>query len=222
MHIGFILDGNRRWAKKRLLPKAIGHKKGIENFENIVKICGEKEEIQTISAFALSTENLQRSEEELKNLFEIFSNFARKIEIFIKNKVHVRFLGNISLLPQDLQEDFQSLENHTKVFEGGRLNLNVCIAFGGRDEIVRAAEKVAQAHEEFTEENIEKYLDSRKSPPMDLLIRTGGKKRISNFMIWEAAYAELYFSEKMWPEFLEEDLEGALEFYKEQKRTFGK
>ena len=221
MHIGLILDGNRRWAKSLGRSVAAGHQEGIDNFERITRFAAEHPEISTISAFALSTENLQRGALELANLFSIFSSFATtKAQEMIACGGRVHVLGNLELLPKNLQKDLRELEEKTK--DGKKLVVNLCIAFGGRDEIVRAAKVLSESEEEITEDSLAHQLDSAHSPPMDLLIRTGGKKRISNFMIWEAAYAELSFSSKMWPEFTPEDLQDAIDFYKDQKRTFGK
>lgn len=221
MHIALILDGNRRWARNSGLPAAFGHKKGIENFENITRYIRKRRDIAHASAFALSTENLQRSEKELKNLFQIFKRYAQKnIPEFQEKGIRARFFGNIDLLPESLQKAFLHMEKETK--NGNALGLNICVAYGGRDEIVRAAEKLHLSDKEWTEDNLTKHLDSSPAPDVDLLIRTGGKSRISNFMLWKLAYAELYFSEKMWPEFSEADLGEAVSFYQDQKRTFGK
>ncbi len=220
MHIGLILDGNRRWAQSQGVPKMIGHKKGIENFKRIALHTFRNENVNTISAFALSTENLQRSAFELKNLFRIFLLFAKgSVAEFRENNVSVRFLGRLDLLPKNVQKSFSSLTEETA---SGVKTLNICVAYGGRDEIIRAAEKLCKAGEEWSEENFARHLDNPLSPPMDLLIRTGGKNRISNFMLWEAAYAEIYFSDKMWPDFSVNDISSALQYFKKQTRTFGK
>jgi undecaprenyl diphosphate synthase len=165
--------------------------------------------------------NLQRSETELKNLFQIFQQYAQKnISEFQEKGIRTRFFGNTTLLPGSLQKAFLQMEEETQ--KGRRMDLNICVAYGGRDEIVRAAEKLHRLNEEWTEEGLAKKLDSSPSPDIDLLIRTGGKSRISNFMLWKLAYAELCFYEKMWPEFSEEDLNEAILFYQDQKRTFGR
>lgn len=221
MHIAFILDGNRRWAKKRLLPAAIGHKKGIERFEQLIlHIAREKKDITAVTAFALSTENLNRNPKELKNLFELFLRFAAKSQEYLAENIRVRFWGNRNLLPKKLQESFAQMEEDTREATG--LQLNLCVAYGGRDAIVRAGQALAASGESWSEEALGRQLESATSPPLDLLIRTGGKYRISNFLLWEVAYAELYFSEKMWPAFDKKELEKALSFFHEQKRTFGK
>ena len=221
MHLGLILDGNRRWAKKRGLPAAMGHKRGIENFQKIVEHAAAAERIDTISAFALSTENLNRSAEELDNLFQLFAGIEEKTPRFIEHGITVRFLGNLELLPDYLVESFARVTESTSA--GSRLCVNLCVAFGGRDEIVRAASRLAaQNLSIWNEDELSAHLDSSASPPLDLVIRTGGQKRISNFMIWEAAYAEFYFTDTLWPAFTAEELEQAIAFFDEQKRNFGK
>lgn len=220
MHIGLILDGNRRWAKKCGLPAAVGHKKGIENFQSIIEFASELERVETISAFALSTENLNRSETELNNLFRLFQGIEKKIPKLVKHGICTRFLGNLDLLPNKLQESFQRVTEATKA--GKNLAVNICVAFGGRDEIIRAAKAIHNVGGEFSEENLDRHLDSHQTPLLDLVVRTGGQRRISNFMIWEAAYAELYFTDALWPEFSHDDLQQAIAFFDQQKRNFGK
>jgi len=223
MHVGFILDGNRRWAKKQGKNSFFGHQAGIKNFEEISEFCVQNSEINEISAFALSTENLKnRTKIELRNLFAIFSRFVKKNQKkFLQQKTKVKFLGNLDLLPKSLQQDFFELEKKTAKILQPNLKLNLAVAFGGRDDIFRAAEKLKNSSEKFCLENLEKFLDSGGSN-LDLLIRTGGKNRISNFMLWESAYCEIFFSEKLWPDFKIEDLQNAINFFKKTKRNFGK
>ncbi len=220
MHIGLILDGNRRWAKKHSLPTAMGHKKGIDIFQNLVEYAAELERISVISAFALSTENLQRDAKELDNLFRLFLNFEKRAPILVKKGARMRFLGNLALLPTKLRDSFARVADMTAA--GEKLVINICIAFGGRDEIVRAAESLRHSEKTITEELFQTHLDAAQTPNIDLVIRTGGQKRISNFMIWEAAYAELYFTDLLWPEFSAAELDKAIIFFDEQKRNFGK
>lgn len=220
MHIGLILDGNRRWAKSRGLPTAMGHKKGIDTFQAIIEHASEIDRIETISAFALSTENLKRDQSELDNLFRLFLSFEKRAPKLVERGARIRFFGNLALLPVDLRESFTRVESITA--EGTRLTVNICVAFGGRDEIVRGVSKLIESGESVSEQNLARYLDSVNTPEVDLIIRTGGQRRISNFMIWEAAYAELYFTDLLWPEFSAQELHKALDFFDEQKRNFGK
>lgn len=220
MHIGLILDGNRRWAKKRGLPSAFGHKKGGENFEKIASLCAGRDDIIALSVYALSTENLLRDPKELEGIFKVFYSYEKKIASLQQAGMKVKFSGNLKLLPEKLQLCFQHIEGETS--SGKKLLLQLCVAHGGKDEILRAAQKVHESREEFTVENLEKYLDSAVAPPLDLVIRTGGAQRLSNFLLWQAAYAELYFTETLWPDFDEQALEEAIGFYHAQQRNFGK
>lgn len=219
MHIAFILDGNRRWAKDNFLPEGVGHKKGIENFKKIVKECAKIEEIKEISAFALSTENLTRSKDELDNLFKIFNTFANEIKDFVDENIQIIISGRTELLPEYLQKSLNNAVKKTKK-ENPNVILNLCIAYGGKSAIVQSVKKTLKCNQEINEENIIKNMNHNLSP-IDLLIRTGNKKRISNFMLWELAYSEIFFSEKMWPAFSKRDLIEAIDFFKKQKRTFG-
>lgn len=221
MHIALILDGNRRWAKKRGYPVFFGHKKGIDNLEKILKICAKDEEIKYISAFALSTENMKRDKKELKNLFDLIERFAKKTKKFIEYQITVKPIGDFSVFPISTKNALKNLQKET--IGGKNLYFAPALHFGGRDEIVRAVNKLLKSGvKKITEDIFSKTLDTAKMPPVDLLIRTGGKNRLSNFLLWECAYAEIYFSEKMWPEFEKNDLYEAIEFFKKTQRNFGK
>lgn len=198
----------------------MGHKKGIDTFQAIIEHASEIDRIETISAFALSTENLKRDQSELDNLFRLFLSFEKRAPKLVERGARIRFFGNLALLPVDLRESFTRVESITA--EGTRLTVNICVAFGGRDEIVRGVSKLIESGESVSEQNLARYLDSVNTPEVDLIIRTGGQRRISNFMIWEAAYAELYFTDLLWPEFSAQELHKALDFFDEQKRNFGK
>ncbi|MFH1545907.1 MAG: polyprenyl diphosphate synthase [Patescibacteria group bacterium] len=219
-HLAIILDGNRRWARKRALPAAIGHQKGAENLKKLLPTFI-SHGITHLTVYALSTENLQeRSASELKNIFREIERFAKDEEIFHENKIRLQLFGEIAKFPISTKKALRNLVEHTKNYR--ELTLNLALGYGGRDEIVRAVNKFAETGQRATEKNFGKFLDSGDQPDPDLLIRTGGKRRISNFLIWQLAYAELYFTEKMWPQFDEAELEKALKWFQEQKRTFGK
>ncbi|PCI25490.1 di-trans,poly-cis-decaprenylcistransferase [Candidatus Peregrinibacteria bacterium] len=217
MHVAAIMDGNRRWAVTQGWKKIIGHKYGVKSLENMLRWCRELD-VKTFSVYALSTENLARSELEVGHLFALLGDFSSNISFFLDLDISVKMMGNLDLLPEKLQRTLKNLEDQTK--QCGSLDFQVCIAYGGKDEIIRAARKICDAGEEITEENLEKYLDSPAQP--DLIIRTGGNKRLSNFLMWQSAYSELYFIDKYWPEFEKNDLVQALDFYHNQKRNFGK
>ncbi|MBU5689186.1 MAG: di-trans,poly-cis-decaprenylcistransferase [Candidatus Aenigmarchaeota archaeon] len=216
-HIAVIIDGNRRWAKKHGLKPWKGHKKGAENIKNFLKWCLE-EDIKEVSVYVLSTENLNRSKEELDKLFELFkkffSEYFNKDSFIDKNEVKVRFAGDFSKLPKDIIEIMNKVMKKTEKYN--KKILNVLIAYGGRYDIVQAAKKCKN----FSEKELEKNL--LVSEPVDLVIRTGGYNRLSNLMLWQCAYAELYFTKKLWPDFRKKDFIKALKWFKNIKRNFGK
>ena len=217
MHLAIIMDGNRRFAKLNGLTKYIGHKMGVELLERVIDWCP-KYGIDTLTVYALSTENLKREEEELKNLFDLIRDFARKTDVFMNNNVQMRMLGNFEGIRDDTSEALKNLESVTK--ENTKFLFQVCVNYGGRDEIIRAIKKLNESGDDVNEENLSKYLDSSLVP--DLILRTGGNKRLSNFLLWQSAYSELLFLEKHWPEFSEKDLENAVKYFNEQQRRFGK
>jgi len=217
MHIAAIMDGNRRWAQKNKWKKFLGHQKGVQVLEDIVLACPQYD-IKVFTVYALSTENLQRASQELNDLFKIIIDFCQKKENFKKNNIKVKILGNIKLLPSKVQESLFQLETYTNNSSG--LLFQICLAYGGRNEIIRSMKKTMKNKEEINEKNIQKNLDSESEP--DLIIRTGGHQRLSNFLIWQGAYSEFLFLDKMWPDFTKKDLEEAICYFKKQKRNFGK
>ncbi len=221
MHIGLIMDGNRRWAKNLGKNKFFGHKKGVENLEMFTEICADDPEIKILTVYTLSTENMNREQKELDNLFALLEKFAKKWKKFVKNGIRVKIFGDVSKLPKSCQKALKELEEKTK--NGEKLIFCPAINYGGRDEIIRAVNKLfKKIPQKITEKDLEKFLDTEDLPAINLVIRTGGKKRLSNFMLWQSAYAELYFLDKMWPEFTEKDLQEAIFYYKSVQRNFGK
>jgi undecaprenyl diphosphate synthase len=218
MHIAFIPDGNRRWAKSRGLASSLGHYQGSENFGKILEAC-HKLKVNTVSLWVLSTENyLNRSPEEIDYLLNLLTDFTTsKRKQLLKNKISLKVHGRIQDLPADKIKPVLDLVDETKDFK--EFELNVFINYGGRDEIVRAAQK-ASLEGEITEQTLQDNLDLNDQP--NLIIRTGGHSRISNFLLWQGAYSEWYFSDKLWPDFSSKDLESAIEFYNSQDRNFGK
>jgi undecaprenyl diphosphate synthase len=220
MHIGIIMDGNRRFAKINGLEIAIGHQKGLENLVELAEGCVGLG-IDTLTVYALSTENFtKRSKFELENIFRVMKRGIKQFKHKLVGKnVRVRIMGTLQRLPNDLQEAAENLVESTK--EGTKLLIQVCLNYGGREEIARAAQKAMENGETIiTEAVIEKYLDSSLQP--DLIIRPGGEMRVSNFLPWQGAYSELYFSDKNWPEFKLEDLAIAVSNYESRQRRFGK
>ena len=219
-HLALILDGNRRWARRRGLPRFVGHRRGVENLRKLLPVFVENG-ITHLTAYALSTENLAgRNPSELKSLFELVEKFAADDAVFFENKIRVNIFGELKKFPTSTKKVLRDLVERTKKHEN--LVLNLPLGYGARSEIVRAANELVKSGRRATEQNFAKFLFSENQPDPDLLIRTGGSKRLSNFLLWQLAYSEFYFSEKMWPEFDAAELETALEFFREQKRNFGK
>ena len=226
-HIAVIPDGNRRWAKKQGLPTLAGHKEGVENFRRLLSACAERG-VQYVSFYAFSTENWKRSEKEVQGLMRLMLQYLKNFDkVMGKNKSKVRFLvaGERSLLSKELREGIEIMERET----AGNTDLTavICINYGGRDEIVHAARKLANQvaegvlkPEDITEDRLGDALYTQLPDP-DLLIRTSGEERISNFMLWQLAYAEFYFTPALWPEFSEEELDRAIETYNNRQRRFG-
>ena len=213
------MDGNRRYAKKNLLETFQGHKKGVDSLANIINLCP-KYNIDTLTVYAFSTENKnQREEVEVNNLFKIMINSIRKYKRnLIGKNVRVRILGKLQKLPQSLQDSLEDITESTKL--GTKLLLQVCLNYGGRSEIIEAVNKAIQDGETvITEEMISSKLYSNLEP--DIIIRPGGEYRLSNFLTWQSVYSELYFTETLWPNFDENDLAEALNFYHSRQRRFG-
>lgn len=220
-HIAIIMDGNRRWAVERNLDPVEGHRGGVEALENTVK-AAVRMGIKYLTVYALSTENLkERSKFEISILFSLIKQgLKEKLPALAENGVHIRFLGAIDRLPADTQQTLAEFEEKLSINK--RLYLNVALNYGGRDEIVQAVRKVNKPSREIEESDIEKNLYTASLPDPELIIRTGGQKRLSNFLLWQSSYAELIFTDIYWPDFDEGQLKKALEEYSERKRNFGK
>ena len=219
-HIAIIMDGNGRWAKSRLMPRSFGHKQGMERMIGLMEHAFEIG-VDYITVYALSTENLKRPKEELEGLFDLFrKHFKPYLSKICAKGVRLRTLGNISLLPEDVQKILREAEVETACFTGKGINVAVC--YGARDELVRAVNLAVERGEKVTEESLAQLLYTYDQPDPDLIIRTGKEVRLSNFLLYQAAYAELYFSDKMFPEFSDEDLEEAVLEYSRRTRRFGK
>ena len=220
-HVAIIMDGNGRWAKQRLLPRLAGHKKGAERMIGLVRHAFELG-VKHITLYALSTENLKRPKEELDGLFELFRKYVNDYQSKVHGKEKIRFraLGDSSLLPQDIQKLLREAEERTAEFRERSVNVAVC--YGGRDEIVRAVNEAVKKGENVTKESFSTLLYTAEVPDPDLIIRTGKEKRLSNFLLYQAAYAELYFSSKMFPDFTNREFDKAIEDYQTRTRRFGK
>jgi undecaprenyl diphosphate synthase len=217
-HVAIIMDGNGRWAKKRHLPRALGHKKGVEVVRNIVRAAGDLG-LEALSLYAFSSENWKRPEDEINDLMGLLRAFIKSdIEEFAANDVRLKIIGNYKALAPDivaLIDDAMARTAHNK-----RTTLAVALNYGSQDEIVRAA-NAAAGQGAITAETIAAHLDTADLPPLDLLIRTSGEQRLSNFMLWQAAYAEFWFTDTLWPDFTKEELAQALAAFAGRERRFG-
>lgn len=219
-HIAFIMDGNGRWATKRMLPRAVGHKSGAENFRRIVNYCGDIG-IKVVTVYAFSTENWGRPRDEVESLMRLLSDYldtcVREMEI---HKVRYKFIGDTSVFSPEIKAKMQNVE---KLSAGYELLLNVGLNYGSRAEITHAFNVLAQkGMKNITEDDISSALYTAGCPDPDLIVRTGGDIRLSNFLLWQAEYSELYFTDILWPDLTFSDVDNiVLEFYK-RKRRYGK
>ena len=219
-HIAIIMDGNGRWAKKRMMPRSMGHKYGMERMIGLMEHAFDLG-VNYITVYALSTENLKRPKEELDGLFNLFrNNFKEMMGRVCARGVRLRALGDVSLLPDDIVKILRESEEETAKYEGRGINIAVC--YGARDEIVHAVNAAVAQGEKVTEESFARLLYTKDLPDPDLIIRTGKEVRLSNFLLYQAAYAELYFSDKMFPEFSDKDLDKAIVAFSKRTRRFGK
>ena len=225
-HIAIIMDGNGRWAKKRGLPRTAGHKSGVEALREVIKACSDLE-VRFLTLYAFSTENWKRPEDEVSTLMQLLVSYLRKeIGELNKNHVRIRTIGDIKKLPSIAINEVESAIELTKNNTG--LNVNIALNYGGRDEIVHAVKNLASdiLIEKFTVDEInddlfEQYLYTKDIPDPDLIIRPSGELRISNFLLWQAAYSEFWFSDIYWPDFGRAHLLSAINDYQKRDRRFG-
>lgn len=220
VHVGIIMDGNGRWAQRRGLPRIEGHREGAKVTEKVV-IAASEMGIKYLSLYAFSTENWKRPKEEVNFLFHLMYEYVKsKLPLFLENNVHFRAMGRLWELPDYLQEGFKEMEERTARCNG--MVAVFAVNYGGKQEILDAINKAIKAGEkEITEEVLRKYLYIPELPDLDLLIRTSGELRISNFLLWQSAYTELWFTETLWPDFTEEEFKKAIEDFKRRERRFG-
>ncbi len=222
LHVGVIMDGNGRWAKKRGLPRTAGHSKGAKVFKSIVedfRALG----VKYVTFYAFSTENWKRPKEEVNALMELLDKYLDDIRSMAQKNTRVFFAGDKSAFSEDMQRRMTDIEQVSENNDG----LYICVAlnYGGRDEIVRAAKSIASKYssalDTVGEEEFGRELYTCFMPDVDLIIRTGGEQRLSNFLIWQSAYAELYFTDVLWPDFNRKELAAALDWYSQRNRRFG-
>jgi tritrans,polycis-undecaprenyl-diphosphate synthase [geranylgeranyl-diphosphate specific] len=227
-HVGIITDGNRRYASDNGLDSNLGHVKGKEKLEEVLEWCMEIG-TRVVTVYAFSTENFKRNPEEVEFLFNLISNALLNLiedQRVIKNKIKVKIIGNISTLPEYLRSSIEKVELATANYDGYKLN--IAVAYGGREEIIEAIRKIAIEYkdgkismDDINEENFRKYLYDGTIPDPDLILRTSGEERISNFLLWQGAYSELYFSDVFWPDLRKLDFLRAVRAYQTRKRRYG-
>ena len=226
-HIAIIMDGNGRWAKKRAMPRTFGHKKGAENVVNITRAMKESG-IKFLTLYAFSTENWQRSEDEVKALMDLLREYLDKeFKERMENNVKIVFIGERYMLSEDIKEKIEHIENTSK----DNTNLTLCIAlsYGSRHEILNATKNIAKAYankeislDDISFDLISKNLYTKDIPDPDILIRTSGEQRISNYLLWQLAYTELFFTETLWPDFNKDELMTIIEQFNNRERRYGK
>lgn len=219
-HVGFIMDGNGRWAKQKGKPRSFGHIYGSNNVEKVVTGCFSSG-VYAVTLYAFSTENWARPKEEVDKILSLLEKFLKKyIKTLVKNEIKLVFSGDLSVLPESLKSLAEEKMSQTEIFT--KNVLNIALNYGSRAEIIRACNAlIKKGVEVVTEENFEKELYTSSLPQMDLIVRTGGEKRLSNFFTYQAAYAELYFTDVYWPDFNEDELKKALIWFSERQRRFG-
>lgn len=219
-HIAIVMDGNGRWATRRLLPRLAGHRQGMESLRRCIRACLERG-VAVLTVFAFSSENWKRPAEEVSGLMELLAGaLAKEVPQMHADGVRLYFVGERETLSEKVRAGLTAAEQATA--GNSRLVLNVCFNYGGRWDLVQAAAKLAAAQVEVTEASLAGALALSHVPDPDLLIRTGGELRLSNFLLWQAAYAELYFSEMLWPDFDEAELDRAMVAYAKRERRYGR
>ena len=220
-HIAVIMDGNGRWAEQRGLARTKGHQEGLEAAKRIVKAVSDLQ-IPYITLYVFSTENWKRTEEEVGFLMGLIQKHLRaELAFYAANNIKVRHIGDAAALPRAIQTEIADIMEQTEHYTGTTVQL--AINYGGKDEIVRAIKKLSTAQlETLTEDAFDRMLDTADVPPVDLVIRTGGEKRLSNFLLWQTAYAEFYGTDVLWPDFTSAHLMEALDAYGKRTRRFGR
>jgi len=225
-HLVLFPDGNRRWAKKRGLPNLQGHQQGYKNLLKFCRWC-QKKGVKILTAFGFSTENWKRSKEEVNYLMKLLEKYLsenlKNIKRLQKQGIRIKIIGQKEKLPPALQKVIKKVETLTK--NNRNFQLNLAVSYGGKWDITQAVQKIVRKRipaSKITENLIEEHLSTTGLPEPDLIIRAGGEQRLSNFLLWQGAYSEIYFSKKLWPDFTEKDLDNAIKEYSHRQRRFGK
>lgn len=219
-HLAIIMDGNRRWAKQKGFIQSKGHEMGANVVEDVVRFCLDKK-VETLTLYAFSIENWNRPKQEVKTLLLLLNKFLdTKKELFLKENIKFKPIGDIEELDEKLKEKLYDLQSSTK--NNSKLNFNLAINYSAKNEIVRACNKVLQKGLTINEQNISSHLDTAEFGDVDLLVRTGGEQRISNFLLWQSSYAEFEFTPTLWPDFGYEELDRLVKVYEKKSRRFGR
>ncbi len=224
-HIAIIMDGNGRWAKKRKLPRTAGHVSGASTFKAIARY-GNKIGLEYMTVYAFSTENWKRPQDEVNNIMNILRDYLKEAKNFKDENIKVKFIGNISVLDEDIKELIYDAERESSTATG--MHLNIALNYGGRDELVTAIKGIAEGVksgeigiDDITEQTVSDHLYTVGQPDPDFIIRPSGEFRLSNYLIWQSAYSEFWFSDVLWPDFKPRDLDRAIEDFKNRNRRFG-
>lgn len=224
-HVGIIMDGNGRWAKKRLLPRNMGHKQGAAVFKKTINWCRELG-IKCATFYAFSTENWKRPADEVEGIMNLLRQYIKDIRAAARENIRIIIIGDISRFADDIREELIDIQNDSKDNDG--FITAIALNYGGRAEIVKAVQELSKlaadgaiSSADISEEMIEQHLYTNEMPPLDLVIRPSGEQRLSNFLIWQAAYAEFVFMDVLWPDFSKKDLEYAVEQYASRNRRYG-
>jgi undecaprenyl diphosphate synthase len=219
-HIAIVMDGNGRWANKRFLPRVAGHKQGVDALHECVKTCAERG-VKVLTVFAFSSENWERPEDEVSGLMELLAKaLAREVAQLSKDGIQIHFIGERDSLSEGLKTGFRQAEEATA--HNSRLIFNVCFNYGGRWDVAQAAAKLVAKNITITSTSLNSEMSLAHVADPDLIIRTGGEQRLSNFLLWQAAYSELYFCDKLWPDFDAAALDEAIDSFNQRERRFGK
>ena len=219
-HIAIIMDGNGRWGKKRGKSRKFGHLNGVKVIEKVVKF-SIKLKIPILTFYTFSTENWKRPKTVINFLFQLINNyFVKEINNLVKNNIKINIIGDIKKLPKKIKKKLQESINRTRKCR--KILINLALNYGSKDEIINSIRLMKAKKQNISIKNFEKNLYTKKIPDPDILVRTGGKKRLSNFLLWQLAYSELYFTDKLWPDFTTRDLNKVIKNFKGVKRNFGK
>ena len=219
-HVAIIMDGNGRWGLKKKKSRNYGHLKGIKAVESVLK-ASIKKKIPFLTLYTFSTENWKRPENEITFLFDLIrKSLKKKIKTITKEGIKINVIGKNKKLPKDIKKTIKFIKN--KTFKNKRITLNLALNYGSKEEIINACKKMAQSKKDINVKNLGKNLYTNNMPDPDVLIRTGGTKRLSNFLLWQLAYTEIFFIDKLWPDFNEQDFNNILDKFYKIKRNFGK